>query len=201
MVYGLSNSLCDDPPIFRCGKAGTGMRARVALAVSGLLAWPAAALAAGAETAVYANSYSVMLERQLLNWRIWTTGVSRLDDGALFGLASVVLGMAFASSGLGVVLFREKGLGFRAGWLVALPSLIAAMIGYCSFRPYPTMSDMPSMLLSAMVFSLVALLILRMAKGALGLETPVAANAAQSNALDDRRLKLAVRPAQSDARR
>ena len=54
------------------------MLARIALVLPGLVL-PAAAFAAEAETRAIANAYSIMLERQLYSWRIWTTGVSRLD--------------------------------------------------------------------------------------------------------------------------
>ncbi len=71
------------------------MFARIASFLSGLMVLPTAALAAEAETRAIANAYSIMLERQLFSWRIWTTGVSRLDDGSLFGLVSIMLVMAF----------------------------------------------------------------------------------------------------------
>lgn len=80
------------------------MLARIAFLLPGLMALPATAAAAEAETRAIANAYSIMLERQLFSWRIWTTGVSRLDDGSLFGLVSIMLVMAFGVSGLGIIL-------------------------------------------------------------------------------------------------
>ena len=74
------------------------MFARIASFLPGLMVLPTAALAAEAETRAIANAYSIMLERQLFSWRIWTTGVSRLDDGSLFGLVAIILAMAFGVS-------------------------------------------------------------------------------------------------------
>lgn len=170
------------------------MRVRVAFLLSGLMALPTAAMAADGDTRATANAYSSMLERQFFEWHIWTTGVSRLDDGTLFGLASIILALAFGCSGLGIILFKESGLRFRGGWMLSLPIIVASLIIYTMFRPYPTARDAPSMLLSAILASLVALAIARAAKGSAtqAIETPVK-KVDPDKPIDDRRLKMAVR--------
>ncbi len=170
------------------------MRGKAVLYLTGVLLAPAAAWAAADAPPTFTNTYSAMLERQLFAWHIWTTGVSRLDDGALFGFSSIILAMAFATSGLGIILFKDRGLGFRSGWLVTLPTILAAMIAYCVYRPYPTINDLASMTLGAVVASLIALFIARLAKGAVVGDVPkIPHTAPPPKAVDDRRLKMAVR--------
>jgi len=170
------------------------MLARAALVLTGLTALPAFALAAESETRTAANFYSSMLERQFFQWHIWTTGVSRLDDGTLFGLASVLLALAFGCSGVGVILFKDRGLGFRSGWLLSLAINLASMIVYATFRPYPSARDVAPMFVTAALASLAALLVARMAKGG---TTQVVERPARKidpdQPIDDRRLKMAVR--------
>lgn len=172
---------------------------RTSLAICGVLAAPGVALAAhsagNAEAAAFTNEYSTMLERQLFSWHIWTTGVSRLDDGALFGLTAVVLLLAFGVSGVGIIVFKGKGLGFRAGWLISLPIILASIVAYCIYRPYPTQQDLPSLLIFSSLAALGVLFVGRMVKGSITgdieFETPKAA--AQPKGVNDRRLKMAVR--------
>ncbi len=169
------------------------MLARIALVLPGLVL-PAAAFAAEAETRAIANAYSIMLERQLYSWRIWTTGVSRLDDGSLFGLVSIMLAMAFGVSGLGIILFKDRGLGFRGGWLLSLPVIVGTLIIYTVVRPYPSAQEVPSMLLMAGLASLIALLLARLLKGSMSEQVvrPVR-KVDLDRATEERRLKMAVR--------
>lgn len=173
-------------------KLGVGMFPRVVFLTS-LLALPTVAQAAGGDR-IAANVYSSMLEHQLFAWHIWTTGVSRLDDGSLFGLASIVLAMAFGMSGVGIILFKERGLGFRGGWLLSLPVIVGSLILFTMFRPYPSARDVPTMLIVAALASLGALFVARLARGSV---TEVVARpnrkAGMDKAVDDRRLKMAVR--------
>ncbi|HMN74398.1 MAG TPA: hypothetical protein PKA55_21245 [Rhodoblastus sp.] len=172
------------------------MLARVALVLSGVTALPAIALAGEGDASAIANYYSSALERQFLQWHIWTTGVSRLDDGTLFGLVSVLLALSFACSGLGIILFKDGGLRFRGGWMVSLPIIVGSMILYATVRPYPTARDMPSMLLCATLASLFALFVARMVRGSMthAVERPVR-KIDPDRPIDDRRMKMAVRPA------
>ena len=170
------------------------MLARIAFLLPGLMALPATAAAAEAETRAIANAYSIMLERQLFSWRIWTTGVSRLDDGSLFGLVAIILAMAFGVSGLGIILFKDKGLGFRGGWLLSLPVIVGTLITYTVVRPYPSAQDVPSMLLMAGLAAMIALLLARLLKGSMSEQTdPPARKATLDRAAEERRLKMAVR--------
>ncbi|MCB1541586.1 MAG: hypothetical protein KDJ25_12340 [Rhodoblastus sp.] len=170
------------------------MLARVALVLFGLMAVPAAALAADGDARSVSNVYSVMLERQLFSWHIWTTGVSRLDDGTLFGFASIILALAFAASGIGIILFQQKGVGFRAGWLISLPTIIVAMIVFTKFRPYPSVQDVPSMLVAAVFASIFVLFIARLTKvSATHAVEHTEKKEDRDKAIHDRRLKMAVR--------
>lgn len=168
------------------------MLARVAFLLPGLMAFPAAA--AETETRAIANAYSIMLERQLFSWRIWTTGVSRLDDGSLFGLVAIMLVMAFGVSGLGIIMFKDRGLGFRGGWLLSLPVIVGTLVVYTIVRPYPGAQEVPSMLLMAGLAAMIALLLARLLKGSMSEQTdPPARKAALDRAAEERRLKMAVR--------
>ena len=168
------------------------MFARVALFLSGLWALPTAALAADPDRNA-ANFYSSMLEHQLFAWRIWTTGVSRLDDGSLFGLISIVLAMSFGVSGVGIILFKERGLGFRAGWLLSLPVIIGALVVYTIFRPYPSARDVPTMLIAAALAGLMSLVVARLARGSVTQVVERPSRKELERAIDDRRLKMATR--------
>ena len=173
---------------------GLEMLARAALILFGLTAVPAAVLAADGNGPGVANVYSVMLERQLFSWHIWTTGISRLDDGTLFGLASIILALSFASSGIGIILFQQKGVGFRAGWLISLPTIVIAMIVYTKFRPYPSAQEVPSMLVAAVFSSVLVLFISRLTKvSATHAVEHTDKKADRDKANHDRRLKMAVR--------
>lgn len=168
------------------------MLARIAFLLPGLMAFPAAA--AETETRAIANAYSIMLERQLFSWRIWTTGVSRLDDGSLFGLVSIMLVMAFGVSGLGIIMFKDRGLGFRGGWLLSLPVIVGTLIVYTIVRPYPSAQDVPSMLLMAGLAAMIALLFARLLKGSMSEPVDRPARKAElDRAAEERRLKMAVR--------
>ncbi len=177
------------------------MLARAALLLSGVTALPAIALAGNGDAPAIANYYSSILERQFLQWHVWTTGVSRLDDGTLFGLVSIMLALSFGCSGLGIILFRQAGLGFRGGWIVSLPTIVVATIAYTMIRPYPGARDIAPMLLSATLASLFVLFIARMVRG------PAAHSAAHpvrkfdpKKPVDDRRMKMAVRNASGSKR-
>lgn len=169
------------------------MLARVAFIISGLIALPATALAEQ-EPGGLANAYSIMLERQFLSWHIWTTGVSRLDDGTLFGLVSILLALAFGVSGVGIILFQEKGLGFRGGWMLSIPIILGTMVAYTIVRPYPTARDVPTMIVASALAALVALFIARLMKVSV---TDVVERPAQKAEIDkaaaDRRLRMATR--------
>ncbi|MEI2734647.1 MAG: hypothetical protein V9G24_07420 [Rhodoblastus sp.] len=170
------------------------MFARIASFLPGLMVLPTAALAAEAETRAIANAYSIMLERQLFSWRIWTTGVSRLDDGSLFGLVSIMLVMAFGVSGLGIILFKDRGLGFRGGWLLSLPVIVGTLVVYTVVRPYPGAREVPSMLLMAGLAALIALLLARLLKGSMSEPVDRPARKAElDRAAEERRLRMAVR--------
>lgn len=161
----------------------------------------AASDASESEAAAFTNVYSTMLERQFFKWHIWTTGVSRLNDGGLFGLTAVVLLMSFGLSGLGIILFRTSGLGFRSGWLVTLPAMLAAMLAFCSIYPYPGRQDLPWLLGTAALAGLVALIVGRAVKGAFGLsELDEPARPAAPKLVSDNRLKMAVRTSASRPR-
>ena len=169
------------------------MFARVVLLISSLIAVPAAALAQEDARAV-ANAYSIMLERQFLSWHIWTTGVSRLDDGTLFGLISILLAMSFGVSGIGIILFQDKGLRFRGGWMLSIPVIMATMVAYTIVRPYPSARDMPTMLIVSALAALVALFFARLMKVSVtdAVERP-AHKADIAKATADRRLRMATR--------
>ena len=170
------------------------MRSRLSLVLIGFAALSAPALAAEAEPRAIANAYSIMLEHQFFAWHIWTTGVSRLDDGTLFGLCSIVLAMAFGVSGLGIILFKENGLRFRGGWLVSTPAIVGSMILYSTLRPYPSAQDVIPMLLFSGLGGIAALVVGRLAKGSVkqAVDHPVRKGAAHRS-IDDRRIKMATR--------
>ena len=172
---------------------GLQMLARVAFLMCGLIALPAVATAQEDARAV-ANAYSIMLERQFMSWHIWTTGVSRLDDGTLFGLISILLAMSFGVSGIGIILFQEKGLGFRGGWMLSIPVILSTMIGYTIVRPYPSVQDVPTMLVASALAALMALFIARLTKVSVAeaVERP-AHKADVAKAAADRRLRMATR--------
>lgn len=174
---------------------------RLVLLLSGLMALPAPAFAADGDPRAVANAYSIMLEQQLFAWHIWTTGVSRLDDGTLFGLCSIVLAMAFGVSGMGIILFKHHGLGFRGGWMLATPAIIATMIVYTKFRPYPSARDVIPMFIIAALGGLFALFMARLAKGSVtqAVERPKR-KPGSDRGVDDSRLKMAMR-APSGAKR
>ena len=171
------------------------MLTRIVLVLSGLSALSTTpAFAADGDTRAVANAYSIMLEQQFFAWHIWTTGVSRLDDGTLFGLCSIVLAMAFGVSGLGIILFKEHGLGFRSGWVLATPAIIVSMIVFTMFRPYPSSRDIIPMFIVSALGGLMVLFMARLAKGSV---TQVVEGPAKKNhhdgPVDDRRLKMATR--------
>lgn len=177
------------------------MLRRVVCILSGLVALSAPALAADGDARAVANAYSIMLERQFFAWHIWTTGVSRLDDGALFGLCSIVLAMAFGVSGLGIILFKERGMGFRGGWLLSTPAIVASMIVYSMIHPYPSARDIIPMLIISILGGLAVLFVARVAKGSVkgAVERP-ARRGDPDRPVDDNRLKMATR-APSGAKR
>ena len=170
------------------------MLRRLVFILSGLMALSAPVLAADGDPRAVANAYSIMLERQFFAWHIWTTGVSRLDDGSLFGLCSIVLAMAFGVSGLGIILFKDRGVGFRGGWLLSTPAIVGSMIVYSMFRPYPSSRDVIPMLILSTLGGLAVLFVARVAKGSVkgAVERPTR-RGDPDRPVDDRRLKMAVR--------
>jgi hypothetical protein len=116
------------------------------------------------EAQAVANDWSLFVHTHLIRMGVWTTGIHRLNDLEFLGLLFAILVMAFATSGVGMILFKAKGLNFRAGWMLALPLCVAAMFGYCYARPYPTLEDWPSMYLFSGLVAVCGLSIARLLK-------------------------------------
>lgn len=93
--------------------------------------------------------WALELQRFLLRFGFWQTGLHRLDDGSLYGLACCVILSAFMSSAAGLLIFKARGANFTVGWLVGLPVAIVAMLVYCRVKPYPTYDDLSWMFLAA----------------------------------------------------
>jgi hypothetical protein len=146
------------------------------------------------EAQAVANDWSLFVHTHLIRMGVWTTGIHRLNDLEFLGLLFAILIMAFATSGIGMILFKSKGLGFRAGWILALPLCIAAMFGYCYARPYPTLEDWPSMYLFSGLVALCGLSIGRLLKSSA--ETHFEADETPARVIDptmEARMKMAVR--------
>ncbi|MFV0279483.1 MAG: hypothetical protein ACK5JM_01830 [Rhodoblastus sp.] len=153
-----------------------------------------ALVVAASDAQAASNIYSTMLERQFLSWRIWTTGVSRLDDGMLFALIAVILGLAIIVSMFARIMFKGQGLSFQAGWLVSLPIIVGALVGYTMMRPYPRLDDMPAMLALAVLASLFCLFCARFFVGADDAPPERSRREAEpEKAVDERRVKMAMR--------
>jgi hypothetical protein len=138
------------------------------------------------------NEWALAIQRKLLEIGIWQTGLHRLDDGALFGLVCAIVLMTFATSGLGLILFKTDGVGFRAGWLISIPPVLGTMLVYCKVRPYPTLADWPSMYLFAGMAALGCLTIARFLKTYLEERADRRRGSDHSEAAA--RLRLATRP-------
>lgn len=125
------------------------MMTRYRLAPAVLFWLAAAGGALAAEDSALSNPWALAVQRQLLRVGIWYTGIHRLDDGALFGLACCVVLTAFMVSALGIMLFKTGGANFTVGWLVGIPACLASLLIYARVRPFPTEADMSWMFLCA----------------------------------------------------
>lgn len=119
--------------------------------------------------------WALELQRFLLRFGVWQTGLHRLDDGSLFGLACCVILTAFMSSAAGLLIFKARGANFTVGWLVGLPVAIAAMLLYCRYKPYPAYDDLSWMFIAVGAAQLAALALIRILRGMLREDQPEAA--------------------------
>jgi hypothetical protein len=146
------------------------------------------------ETQAVANDWSLFVHYNLVRLGIWTTGIHRLNDLEFLGLLFAILIMAFATSGVGMILFKARGLGFRAGWMLALPLCVISMFVYSFARPYPTLEDWPSMYLFSGLVALCGLAIGRLLKSSA--ETHIQGGEPTPRAIDpalEARMKMAAR--------
>lgn len=112
--------------------------------------WLASAGAAlAAEEPALHNVWALAVQRWLLHWGVWYTGLHRLDDGAFFGLVCCIILTAFMVSAIGLMLFKTRGLNFTLGWIVGIPVCLATMLFYCKLRPFPNYEDMSWLFVSA----------------------------------------------------
>ena len=109
--------------------------------------------------------WALELQRFLLRFGIWQTGLHRLDDGSLFGLACCLILTAFMMSAAGLLIFKARGANFTLGWLVGLPVGLATLLLYCRIKPYPTYDDLSWMFLAMGAAQLFALAFIRVARG------------------------------------
>ncbi len=169
-------------------------RQRLAVVLCGWLAASGGALAADGDP--LRNGWALVVQRELLRWGIWYTGIHRVDDGALFGLVCCIVLTTFMVSALALMMFRTRGVNFTAGWLIGLPVCLAAMIVYCRVRPYPNVGDLASMFLFAGAAQLLVLTVGRAIKSTLRekIERAPAAQVQTLNLLRDQRMRLAATP-------
>ena len=157
-----------------------------------------AARAANGDAEQPANSVSLYIQSHLFRWGLWTTGVGRLDNAELYGMAACVLLLGFAVSGIAIILFKDRGLGFRTGWMLSIPTILAAMIAFSFVRPYPTVKEAPFLFGFAALAGLVVLTIAGVIKGSIVttakaiVKTPAPP---QQNPTLTKRLKMATRGA------
>jgi hypothetical protein len=118
------------------------MMTRYRLAPAVLFWLAAAGGALAAEDSALGNPWALAVQRQLLRAGVWYTGIHRLDDGALFGLACCIVLTAFMVSAVGIMSFQTRGANFTVGWLVGVPVCVAALLAYAWVRPFPTEEDM-----------------------------------------------------------
>ena len=139
------------------------------------------------------SNVSLLIQTQLFRWGIWTTGVARLNNAELFGLAAVVMLIGFGVSGMNIILFKDRGVGFRLGWILSLPAAIGGLLGYCFFRPYPTMRDAATMFVLAGGAALGALIVGSMLKIALRRVADRSVRSKPRNAVLESRMKRVAR--------